>query len=616
MSTVTKEALIAAIYGQESSSGAADTSKANYAGAVGPMQIIPSTFDGLKNLGIIPKDYDITNPEHSKDAGEKLVGHLFDKFGGNPQKVAAAYYAGEKAVRKDGSIANFVDRKNPGAPSTHTYVSQIMGRLGEGDGSIKLPVSADGAEPTRASVLSSWDEGYGPRPKKLDKEVADHSAAPIQAAPPLHAAAPISAGLAGEEAALRAAEQKAQDTPVIDLVGKAFMQTTMVGSILRNNVMRDFNTAHGPEAGFTLDPKALAGYTSDEQEHIREANSNAQLSQIKWEIDQRREDLAAVNSKGTGMGIAIMIAAGLPEGYLSGMGAARALSIAKAGSRVLAAGGRRGAAMVSSLAENVGSNVAMTGVQDQFDPYVGATDYAFGVGFGLLGTVLSTPHIFGKQDKKAALSTLEGLKDSSAQQTVALRDKAIETLGPNASPEALQGELRRLEANQIRQEVSAATGALPPERRLLPDNEDLRADAEHAVSTPDQSLTNVREGLGRSSNPLWDDPMYLASRVERAVSDPKWDAGVRKVLDGEMGIAQTRELSSGVHVTEQAKKVVSIQPAIQAVRELAGKYLSGETVVIGGGATNKAANAEIISLGNVHDRQPGQSKWCDALRYA
>ena len=36
------------VYGQESSFGKADTSKANYAGATGPMQVTMPTFEGLK----------------------------------------------------------------------------------------------------------------------------------------------------------------------------------------------------------------------------------------------------------------------------------------------------------------------------------------------------------------------------------------------------------------------------------------------------------------------------------------------------------------------------------------------------------------------------------------
>lgn len=118
------------VYDQESSSGSADTSKPNYAGAIGPMQILPKTFDWLKQLGKIPKDYDINNPEHNKAGGDALLGHYHDKYKGDPAKVYAAYYGGPSAVNKDGSInTHWKDRKNPKAPTVGQYIQQALGRM-------------------------------------------------------------------------------------------------------------------------------------------------------------------------------------------------------------------------------------------------------------------------------------------------------------------------------------------------------------------------------------------------------------------------------------------------------------------------------------------------------
>lgn len=118
------------IFQQESSSGAADTTKPNYAGAVGPMQIIPSTFDGLKRAGVIPASYDINNPEHNKAAGNALIDQLSAKYGGDPAKVAAAYYGGPGAINPDGTInRDRRDPKNPNAPTVGQYVDQVVGRM-------------------------------------------------------------------------------------------------------------------------------------------------------------------------------------------------------------------------------------------------------------------------------------------------------------------------------------------------------------------------------------------------------------------------------------------------------------------------------------------------------
>ena len=127
----TREKLQRGIYGQESGYGKARTDKPNYAGALGPMQIMPGTFNGMKKSGLIPKDYDINNPEHNRAAGNALIAHYYDKYQGDPAKVAAAYYAGPKAVNKDGTInTHYRDRKNPKAPNVGKYIDDVVGRAG------------------------------------------------------------------------------------------------------------------------------------------------------------------------------------------------------------------------------------------------------------------------------------------------------------------------------------------------------------------------------------------------------------------------------------------------------------------------------------------------------
>jgi hypothetical protein len=117
------------IYGQESVSGKIKTDQPNYAGARGPMQIMPGTFDWMKKKKIIPQDYDIKNPEHNKQAGNALIAHYYKKYDGNTAKVAAAYYAGPGAINKDGSInTHWRDKKNPKAPTVGEYISQTQAK--------------------------------------------------------------------------------------------------------------------------------------------------------------------------------------------------------------------------------------------------------------------------------------------------------------------------------------------------------------------------------------------------------------------------------------------------------------------------------------------------------
>ena len=117
------------VYGQESSFGKANTSKPNYANAYGPMQITLPTFNGLKTKGLIPSNYDINNPEHSKAAAEKLIEDSYNRHGGNADKVLAEYYAGPKAIKGDTINKELRDLKNPKAPNVGQYIEQAKSKL-------------------------------------------------------------------------------------------------------------------------------------------------------------------------------------------------------------------------------------------------------------------------------------------------------------------------------------------------------------------------------------------------------------------------------------------------------------------------------------------------------
>jgi hypothetical protein len=93
------------------------------------MQMIRTTFDGMKRLGQIPQWADFQNPDDTRRAGEIHAEYLFDQYGGDARKAAAAYYGGEKAVKPDGSIAVFGDLKNSSAPSTVQYADAVMARM-------------------------------------------------------------------------------------------------------------------------------------------------------------------------------------------------------------------------------------------------------------------------------------------------------------------------------------------------------------------------------------------------------------------------------------------------------------------------------------------------------
>jgi hypothetical protein len=122
------------VYGQESTYGKVKTDKPNYAGAVGPMQILPDTWTGLKKKGLIPQEYDINNPEHNKAGGNALIADAYSRHGGDADKVLAEYYGGGGAIKNGEIQTSNRDLKNPNAPTVGEYIDQAKNRF-EGLGS-------------------------------------------------------------------------------------------------------------------------------------------------------------------------------------------------------------------------------------------------------------------------------------------------------------------------------------------------------------------------------------------------------------------------------------------------------------------------------------------------
>ena len=113
------------IFTQES--GRCKNTKTSNQGAVGPMQIIPQTFNSFADKG-----WDINNPEHSARASVRYIKALEKQFGDNPRAVAAAYYGGPKAGNALLKGEAYRDLKNPNAPNTLQYADKVVSRMANG----------------------------------------------------------------------------------------------------------------------------------------------------------------------------------------------------------------------------------------------------------------------------------------------------------------------------------------------------------------------------------------------------------------------------------------------------------------------------------------------------
>lgn len=118
-----------AISGQEWV-GDKDKAPTSKAGAIGPSQITPDTWDTYVAKGIVPKNWKIDDPDNNMEAGKLIIADLYKKHNGNVDKIAAEYYGGAGAINKDGTIKVDVSPKAgvPG-PNIGEYINQVKSRL-------------------------------------------------------------------------------------------------------------------------------------------------------------------------------------------------------------------------------------------------------------------------------------------------------------------------------------------------------------------------------------------------------------------------------------------------------------------------------------------------------
>ena len=112
------------IYMQESGGG--KNTRTSNAGAMGGMQIIPSTFKSVADPG-----WDINDPMHNARAGIRYLKQLDKQAGGDPVLTAAGYYGGPGGLEKARKGIAVSDPRNPNAPNTLQYGQQVAARMGK-----------------------------------------------------------------------------------------------------------------------------------------------------------------------------------------------------------------------------------------------------------------------------------------------------------------------------------------------------------------------------------------------------------------------------------------------------------------------------------------------------
>jgi len=150
-----QRAFLKAIYSQESTSG--KNTKTSNRGAVGGMQILPSTFDSVADKGM-----DIKNPLDNMRAGIRYASQGYAKSGGDPVLAGAYYYGGPGGMKKAAEGVAVSDPKNPKAPTTIDYGKSIADKM-----FAFLPMSSAQAETVQPPAASDVDRSVSGQVKSI-----------------------------------------------------------------------------------------------------------------------------------------------------------------------------------------------------------------------------------------------------------------------------------------------------------------------------------------------------------------------------------------------------------------------------------------------------------------
>jgi hypothetical protein len=138
---ISPEAVHNAIVGQES--GWNPNVGLSAKGAHGIGQIMPETFKQYAREG-----ESLDSPADNLSVSRRIIDDYYKRFGGDPKRVAVAYFSGPGNVAPEGSATPWKRDASDGRVKVSQYVDQVAGRIGHGESSPKqAPVSVQAPSP-------------------------------------------------------------------------------------------------------------------------------------------------------------------------------------------------------------------------------------------------------------------------------------------------------------------------------------------------------------------------------------------------------------------------------------------------------------------------------------
>lgn len=580
----------------------------------------PSVFDGIwrtesgrgANM-LSPKGakghFGLMDP--TRETWEKRLGIKVDPMQFGPSLFVAAHTLKENLGRFK-KLPDALRAYNGGwTPSTWgnaetaAYAAKVLGTDDESDAVDVLP-EAPASGMARTSATALWDTPFSAAKKPVAPGKANPVAAAVTAVAgaitgPVKPATDKVFGMASEDAAAATVklEKEKEEATFLEMARAAAFREP-VNATLRY-ILRDDEPV---DANFQVDEALLKGRTANEQTDLRAATSMQQFRRIMNDQDQGREADSLAFKNGTAWGIGATLIAELPAAAITGAAATVAFSAARVGSVGLALEGRYAAALASSTAEGVVGNIATTALLDSIGERQGATAYAMGVAGGLLNPILMGRSLGRASDRALERATSARLLAEAVNAEERLMAKAMDRVGPNATPEEVREAMTAIEAEGVRADIASHREAIPESRKMLAGEveqaEEVMAPAAKSVSVIDQAIDELRVKMDDGIAARWEDPTLGDRRIAAALTREDWNLKVQQMTDGEFAPQEVLALPKGLTVTDSAAEAVALRPHIKAITELMSEYLPPDTRIVIGTGVGKGEDGSIMSLGNTH----------------
>jgi hypothetical protein len=294
--------------------------------------------------------------------------------------------------------------------------------------------------------------------------------------------------LSQTEQAARAAvadETERDNMGFIDTARAQFMHTGIIGAALKSAERADMET----DPSWVVPEAAIAGLSEDDQQVLLSSRSRPEFERLQDELKWEKEDLRKASLNGTGYMIAAGIFGGLPEGYITGIGAAKAMAMAGRGAMQAARAGQYGTAVGRSLVENVGGNVATALAEDLITDRVSGLDYAVQALVGVPFAGIDAIQMRGVSLDAHAKAAVQKAIDRQVE----IADQAVKNLGDGATPDQVRAEMDRMEAADMKADLKQAQSKPAKREALLPDLEKAEADEVAAMKAESEEGTQTSD---------------------------------------------------------------------------------------------------------------------------